>query len=155
MADRIAGFPVLATFVIIRDTACWPQQLQLSGLPFGALEPQLPTPTRVGWLLRDIDGHLPRNYETLAAIYRARRRCQRRHGCPCEGTPAPGATRLVRQGLAAVITGGGSRNTSHRRALTSTSLGPSVRKHPSLNGAQKLPRSQLRLRPKFHVEHVY
>jgi len=34
------------------------------------LDPQLPETKRVKWLHRDIDGYLPRNYETLAAMYR-------------------------------------------------------------------------------------
>ena len=29
-----------------------------------------PAPLRVAWLRRDVDGYLPRNYETLAAMYR-------------------------------------------------------------------------------------
>jgi hypothetical protein len=69
--DGIADFR-FSRFAIIRDDpACWPRQLRLSGLGYEAIDPELPAARRVEWLLRDIDGYLPRNYETLAAVYRA------------------------------------------------------------------------------------
>jgi hypothetical protein len=69
--DGIADFR-FSRFVIIRDDpACWPRQLRLSGLAYDALDPQLPAARRIAWLLRDTDGYLPGNYETLAAMYRA------------------------------------------------------------------------------------
>jgi hypothetical protein len=58
-------------FANIRDEgAIWPRQLRLSGLSYGELAPPLPATLRVGWLRRDVDGYHPRNYETLAAMYR-------------------------------------------------------------------------------------
>jgi hypothetical protein len=56
--------------VILDDPARWPAELRLSGLGYDTLEPQLPAAQRVRWLLRDPDGYLPQNYETLAAMYR-------------------------------------------------------------------------------------
>jgi hypothetical protein len=57
-------------FANIRDEAAsWPRQLRLSGLSYGEMAP-LPPAFRVQWLRRDVDGYLPRNYETLAAMYR-------------------------------------------------------------------------------------
>jgi uncharacterized protein YjbI with pentapeptide repeats len=55
---------------IREDDAVWPQRLRLSGLSYGELVPPLPAAHRVAWLRRDVDGYLPRNYETLAAMYR-------------------------------------------------------------------------------------
>ncbi|HEY5395955.1 MAG TPA: hypothetical protein VIL16_11220 [Trebonia sp.] len=58
-------------FANIRDEgASWPQRLRLSGLSYGELAPPLSAAVRVGWLRRDADGYHPRNYETLAAMYR-------------------------------------------------------------------------------------
>jgi hypothetical protein len=58
-------------FGVIRDDdSCWPRQLRLSGLSYEALDPCLSARSRVAWLRRDVDGYLPRNYETLAAMYR-------------------------------------------------------------------------------------
>jgi hypothetical protein len=58
-------------FANIRDKgALWPQRLRLSGLSYGELVPPRAAPLRVAWLRRDVDGYLPRNYETLAAMYR-------------------------------------------------------------------------------------
>lgn len=58
-------------FANIRDEgATWPQALRLSGLGYGELVPSLPSAERVAWLRRDVDGYQPRNYETLAAMYR-------------------------------------------------------------------------------------
>jgi hypothetical protein len=53
------------------DPACWPAGIRLSGLSYDVLEPPLPAAERIRWLSRDTDGYLPRNYETLAAMYRA------------------------------------------------------------------------------------
>jgi hypothetical protein len=59
-------------FTDIRDhPSCWPATLKLSGLGYDTLDPPLPAADRIRWLSRDIDGYLPRNYETLAAMYRA------------------------------------------------------------------------------------
>jgi hypothetical protein len=58
-------------FANIRDEAAtWPQRLRLSGLGYDELAPPLSPALRVAWLHRDVDGYLPRNYETLAAMYR-------------------------------------------------------------------------------------
>jgi hypothetical protein len=58
-------------FANIRDGAeAWPPRLRLSGLRYDELIPPLPPAVRVRWLRRDVDGYLPRNYETLAAVYR-------------------------------------------------------------------------------------
>ena len=58
-------------FANIRDEgAAWPAALRLSGLSYGELAPSLPAAERVAWLRRDVDGYQPRNYETLAAMYR-------------------------------------------------------------------------------------
>jgi hypothetical protein len=68
--DGITDFR-LSRFGIIRDDpSCWPRQMRLSGLGYDVLDPQLPAAKRVEWLRRDIDGYLPRNYETLADLYR-------------------------------------------------------------------------------------
>jgi hypothetical protein len=70
VTDGIADFR-LSRFAVIRDDPlCWPRQLRLSGAGYQALDPLLPAAKRVQWLLRDIDGYLPRNYETLADMYR-------------------------------------------------------------------------------------
>jgi hypothetical protein len=58
-------------FANIRDEAAsWPGQVRLSGLSYDELAPPLSPAVRVQWLRRDVDGYLPRNYETLAAMYR-------------------------------------------------------------------------------------
>jgi hypothetical protein len=44
--------------------------VRLSGLRYDELAPPLSPAVRVQWLRRDVDGYLPRNYETLAAMYR-------------------------------------------------------------------------------------
>jgi hypothetical protein len=59
-------------FTDIRDDpACWPSGLRLSGLGYVMLDPPLPAAERIRWLNRDVDGYLPRNFETLAAMYRS------------------------------------------------------------------------------------
>ena len=58
-------------FAEIRDDqGCWPARMRLSGLSYDGLEPALPAAARVQWLHQDVDGYLPQNYETLAAMYR-------------------------------------------------------------------------------------
>lgn len=52
------------------DPASLPAQPRLSGLGYDEMTPRLPATTRVSWLRRDVDGYLPQNYETLAAMYR-------------------------------------------------------------------------------------
>jgi hypothetical protein len=52
------------------DPACWPGRLRLSGLQYDAFDPALSPADRVRWLRHDVDGYLPQNYETLAAVYR-------------------------------------------------------------------------------------
>jgi hypothetical protein len=58
-------------FTVIRDVeARWPPRLRLTGLGYEALDPALRAENRVEWLRRDVDGYVPQNYETLAAMYR-------------------------------------------------------------------------------------
>jgi hypothetical protein len=58
-------------FTVIRDDlACWPRQVRLTGLGYDALDPPRPAPERVRWLRCDVDGYVPQNYQTLAAMYR-------------------------------------------------------------------------------------
>jgi hypothetical protein len=69
-ASGIADFRN-SQFANIRDEgAIWPRRLRLSGLSYGELVPPLSPAVRVAWLRRDVDGYHPRNYETLAAMYR-------------------------------------------------------------------------------------
>jgi hypothetical protein len=69
-ASGIADFRN-SQFANIRDQdADWPQRLRLAGLGYGELVPPLSAALRVQWLRRDVDGYVPRNYETLAAMYR-------------------------------------------------------------------------------------
>ncbi|HEY4854427.1 MAG TPA: hypothetical protein VII22_26880 [Streptosporangiaceae bacterium] len=51
------------------DPACWPATLDLSGLTYQALEPQLPARDRLRWLTRHTQGHEPQPYEQLASYY--------------------------------------------------------------------------------------
>ena len=70
MVSGIVDFRT-SQFANIRDEgATWPTALRLSGLSYGELVPSLPAADRVAWLRRDVDGYQPRNYETLAAMYR-------------------------------------------------------------------------------------
>jgi hypothetical protein len=70
VTDGMSDFR-FSRFAMIRDDpSCWPLQLRLSGLGYDALDPHLSAAKRVQWLLRDIDGYLPQNYETLADMYR-------------------------------------------------------------------------------------
>lgn len=52
------------------EPASLPSQPRLSGLGYDEMTPRLPAEERVKWLRRDADGYVPRNYETLAAMYR-------------------------------------------------------------------------------------
>jgi hypothetical protein len=56
---------------ILRDDMNnWPGKLQLDGLTYNILEPQLPARERLAWLALDPGGHLASPYEQLAAVYR-------------------------------------------------------------------------------------
>jgi hypothetical protein len=60
-------------FALLRDDpACWPARLRLKGFSYESIERPLPAAERVRWLRRDVDGFVPQNYETLAAVYRSR-----------------------------------------------------------------------------------
>jgi hypothetical protein len=64
-----------AKISILRDYEVhWPDQLQLDGLTYSALDPQLSARDRLGWLARDPRGHLTSAYEQLAAVYRGQGR---------------------------------------------------------------------------------
>ena len=64
-----------AKISILRDDEKrWPGQLQLDGLTYSALDPQLPARDRLDWLARDPRGHLVSPYEQLAAVYRSQGR---------------------------------------------------------------------------------
>lgn len=77
------------------DPASWPASLNLDGLTYSALEPQLPAQQRLRWLARDGNGYELQPYEQLAAHYNrlgqpaeasrvlyARERLQRRNLTP-------------------------------------------------------------------------
>jgi hypothetical protein len=51
------------------DPASWPENLNLDGLTYSALEPQLPAQQRLRWLAQDGNGHELQPYEQLAAHY--------------------------------------------------------------------------------------
>jgi hypothetical protein len=55
--------------VLVDNPACWPATLELSGLTYQALEPQLPARDRLRWLARHSEGHEPEPYEQLASRY--------------------------------------------------------------------------------------
>lgn len=57
--------------LLVDDPACWPAALNLSGLTYQALEPQLPAHERLRWLTLNPNGHQPQPYEQLAAHYNA------------------------------------------------------------------------------------
>jgi hypothetical protein len=79
------------------DTRCWSRQLKLSDVRYDMLDPPLSAQERVRWLRRDMDGYVPQNYETLAAMYRGRgddasarvvllaKERERRQRLPCYG----------------------------------------------------------------------
>jgi hypothetical protein len=81
--------------VLRDDPSCWPDDLNLDGLTYSTLEPQLPARQRLSWLARDEHGHKLQPYEQLAAHYNglgqpaearrvlyARERLQRRNRAP-------------------------------------------------------------------------
>src|ERR1035437_3544281 len=55
--------------VLVDNPACWPATLELSGLTYQALEPQLPARDRLRWLAQHSDGHEMGPYEQLASHY--------------------------------------------------------------------------------------
>lgn len=55
--------------VLRDDPSCWPGTLDLDGLTYSALEPQLPAQRRLRWLAQAGDGHALQPYEQLAAHY--------------------------------------------------------------------------------------
>jgi hypothetical protein len=55
--------------VLRDDPECWPERLNLDGLTYLALEPQLPAGQRLRWLTRHPDDQVPQPYEQLAAHY--------------------------------------------------------------------------------------
>ncbi len=57
--------------LLLDDPACWPATVDLSGLTYQALEPQLPARERLRWLARHPQGHEPQPYEQLASYYSA------------------------------------------------------------------------------------
>jgi len=57
--------------LLIDDPAAWPAVLNLSGLAYQALEPQLPARERLRWLARTLEDHEPQPYEQLASHYSA------------------------------------------------------------------------------------
>jgi hypothetical protein len=69
-AEGIADFRNSQFANIRAGAASWPRQVRLSGLSYDELAPSLSPSVRIQWLRRDVDGYLPRNYETLAAMYR-------------------------------------------------------------------------------------
>jgi hypothetical protein len=57
------------TGVLRDDPHTWPDDLQLSGLSYTALEPQLPARQRLNWLARDPGSRSLQPYQQLAALY--------------------------------------------------------------------------------------
>lgn len=55
--------------VLRDDPSTWPDELQLSGLTYAALEPQLPARQRLNWLARDPGSRSLQPYQQLAALY--------------------------------------------------------------------------------------
>ncbi|MET8152786.1 hypothetical protein ACIBSW_07220 [Actinoplanes sp. NPDC049668] len=56
------------------DPDTWPARMDLNGLTYEILEPQLGAELRVGWLARDPDSHQRQPYEQLAAVLRGQGR---------------------------------------------------------------------------------
>nr|BFE71441.1 hypothetical protein GCM10020092_047420 [Actinoplanes digitatis] len=56
------------------DPDTWPERLDLNGLTYEILEPQLGAARRVDWLARDPDSHHRQPYEQLAAVLRGQGR---------------------------------------------------------------------------------
>ena len=72
LADPIQGAVKLthARIGVLRDDPSrWPENLDLDGLTYSALEPQLPARQRLRWLAQDGDRHELQPYEQLAAHY--------------------------------------------------------------------------------------
>jgi hypothetical protein len=55
--------------VLRDDPETWADELQLSGLSYAALEPQLPARRRLNWLARDPGSRSLQPYQQLAALY--------------------------------------------------------------------------------------
>lgn len=55
--------------VLRDDPQRWPDDLQLAGLTYDILEPQLPAYRRLDWLRRSANNSSPDPYEQLAAFY--------------------------------------------------------------------------------------
>ena len=53
------------------DPVTWPSELQLDGLTYDVLDPQLSANARLAWLRLDSRAHLAGPYERLAAVYRS------------------------------------------------------------------------------------
>lgn len=51
------------------DPAHWPDRLELDGLTYESLDPQLPARQRLRWLSRDTRKHQPELFEQLASLY--------------------------------------------------------------------------------------
>ncbi len=71
-AEPIQGIVNLghARIGVLRDNPqTWPDELQLGGLSYEALEPELPAQRRLHWLTRDASSRSPQPYEQLAALY--------------------------------------------------------------------------------------
>jgi hypothetical protein len=58
-----------STGVLRDDPHTWPDDLQLGGLSYAALEPQLPARQRLNWLARDPGSRSLQPYQQLAALY--------------------------------------------------------------------------------------
>ena len=74
---RVEGIVNLqhARVTILRDDQrSWPAHLQLDGLIYSLLDPQVPARERLGWLARDPKGQLSSAYEQLASVYRSQGR---------------------------------------------------------------------------------
>lgn len=101
-ADSIRGTVDLSharVGVLRDDPSCWPEEVNLDGLTYSALEPQLPAQQRLRWLAQDGNSHKLQPYEQLAAHYNglgqpaeaarvlyARERLQRRNLSPISRT---------------------------------------------------------------------
>jgi len=55
--------------VLRDDPSCWPAELNLDGLVYSALEPQVPAHQRLTWLARHHHGQPLQPYEQLATYY--------------------------------------------------------------------------------------
>ncbi|MBV9447086.1 MAG: hypothetical protein JO345_14490 [Streptosporangiaceae bacterium] len=57
--------------LLVDDPASWPAELNLSGLTYQSLEPQLTADERLSWLALSQSGQKPQPYEQLAGYYNA------------------------------------------------------------------------------------